>query len=184
MPTLIDTHVHRPMMSEAMGCLGVVPIVFGVAVLMNLFIGESDLPRELAGSTPWFGLGFALSAVLAVGFWFRNRIRFTLLERDAVHYIEIYDPKGPIVLQGPFEVQYGWNPTSAGRGPDMTLLIVGLVQDGELVVSFTEVWGAIYGAPKGWPTPFALKGPAKASYTAAGRTFCVSLVDALAPRGR
>ncbi|MCB9679148.1 MAG: hypothetical protein H6737_28860 [Alphaproteobacteria bacterium] len=179
--TLLETQLHRPGTSQALGCIASIPIILAVFVGVNLWIVLSGdrLPREIEGTTPYFVLATLITGAFAAWFWWRNRIRLTVVEREGVKYVEIYDPAAPIVLQEPIEVVYGWNSFHMPRAGTMTMLIVGLYQEGELRVSLTETWGSLYSPPHGWPSEFGLSGVAQASYTAAGKSFLPDLVNLL-----
>ncbi|MEZ4317384.1 MAG: hypothetical protein R3F61_07760 [Myxococcota bacterium] len=177
--TLLETHIHKHSTSGTLGCLISVPLILAVVVVVNLFIGESDLPPEIRGTTPWLVLITVVTGGLAGWFWVRSRIRLAVVRRDGQTFVEVYDPGAPLVLAGPFDVRYGWTSFHMPKAGTQTLLIVGLYDSDGLALSLTETWGTIYSPPHGWPSDFALEGQARASYTAAGTSFLPDLVNVL-----
>jgi len=181
MPTnLLEASVQRPMWSQVFGCLVVVSLVFFVAVAVNLFIGIDELPRGLRGSTPWFAGVGVLLGLFTAWLYRRNRIALVVLEREGVRYLEVHDPARPIVIRAPMQLQYGYFTLDMPKARRQTTLVVGVYQEGELEVSFTETWGTIYGPPEGWAEAVPMKGIAKATYDCAGSSFLPELVRLLA----
>ena len=179
-PPLLEASVNRPAVGEALGCLVSIPLILGVIVVVNLMIGADDLPPAVAGSTPWLGLATVITGGFAAVMWVRSRIPLRVVEHDGIRFLEIDDPNGAIVLKGPFELEYGFFQMHMPKAGTQTVLVVGVYQQGELEVSFTETWGSVYTPPEGWRNGIQLTGDAKASYAASAGTFCEALVRLLA----
>jgi hypothetical protein len=173
---VFETHVSRPGASTWVGVLAAFAICAAVVLGLNLYIGERQLPRELVGSTPWFGVLFVALSGVTGWVWWRSRRRLVLAAIDGVQVLEI-DDRPPVLLQGPFTIRTGWTRLPQPKGPDMTLLQV-VFYDGERVpLVLTETWGALYGTP-GWDEGVVLV-EAEASYSPSGLGMVTELVGAL-----
>lgn len=175
---LFRASVSKPSAGVIVGILAALAIVGAVAFGLNLFIGEAQLPRELRGTTPWFGLATAVLSAITGYFWWRGRRALSLVVQDGLQVLEI-DDRPPVVLAGPFDVRLGWTKVAQPKGPAMTLLQVVFVDGDSVPLVLTEYWGALYGAPD-WPEGLVTVGtPAKAAYSPSGTAFLTKLVDQL-----
>ena len=175
--TLLEGSLHKPMMNEAVGCAASVPLILAAVVVVNLFIGDDQLPREIRGSTPWFALATAITGAGAGWFWRRNRIRLKVIERDGERFLEIYDPSGPVVLQEPWQVEAGWFRMHMPKVGTQTTLVVGVYQEGELQVAFTEEKGSLFEPPTGWKENLQLPMGDHPAYAVSGMGVLQKLVQ-------
>ncbi len=175
---LLEGSLQKPLVGEAIGCLGALALIPLVAVAVNLFVGEAGLPREVRGTTPWFGAAAVLFGAITAVVWAKTRVRLTVVERDGERYVEVYDSGAPLVLKGPFDVRYGWAWVPMPQVGRVPLLVVGLYEDDRLVLALSEQRGALYTPPPDWPQDYALGGgPAQAAYTVGGMGFVPELVE-------
>jgi len=148
---LLTATVGSGCSAEVLGCLGALAIIPLVAVVVNLFAGDK-LPPELEGSTPWFlGAALVLGAI-TLWYYFHIRSRVEVVRtRDGVA-IRV---QGDELVREPFRVAYGFERHKIKSGvPATTILVLRVIKDDRLVVSFSEEWGAIHGTPdwpQGWP---------------------------------
>ena len=146
-----------------------------IAVIINLIAGKDRLPRELVGSTPWFGAGLVLFGALGgwVGWTSRVKIR---VYRGAQVIIKVEDRKRPLLLEGPFTLKYGYTRIKMPRAPAITSLLLGVYQGSSCVLSLQEEWGVIYGTPEGWPDKLPRLDPAP-FYSVMGRRLLNKLIE-------
>ncbi len=181
---LLETTAHRGMIIHLVGVVAAVGLIgvisFGVLLFMGLSDGFHRLPDgfEVVMVVSAVG-GFGLCA-LAFAMHVRSRIPVAFVRSDGEYFLEIDDPRGPIVLAAPFDVRFGWRTVYQPKGPNMTMVLVAFFVEGEHVVTITETWGALYGVPHGWPAEVVFEGGGPV-YSAGGRRFLVPLIDSIVP---
>jgi hypothetical protein len=162
----------------AFGCLVALAIIPLVAVVVNLIAGEDQLPDEIQGTTPWF-LGAAVLFGGIAFWWYRKtRRRFELVETAKGLEVRV---AGVTLVTTPVELAYGWEKQHIKAGLQITILMLGIIKDGQCVLTLTEEWGAIHGEPEGWKQgwPSLPTGPFSQHYKAMGGRFVADLARIL-----
>jgi hypothetical protein len=174
---LMSATVLRPGAQQGVGIVGALAAIAAVIVVLNLWIGDDQLPREIRGTTPWFGAVALALAGATGGLWARARRRLTLVEQDGRQVLEIAD-RPPVLLSGPFTVRTGWARMPAARGVSTTLVQVVFSEGDRVPLVLTEEWGAM-SAPPPWPEGLVAVQAADNAYASGGIRFLAQLVEAL-----
>lgn len=176
----VSATVMRPGAQRGVAFVGALALMAAVVVGVNLWIGEEQLPREIAWTTPWFGgLALVLGGATAA-LWARVRRRLVLVEQDGRQVLEI-DDRPPVVLSGPFTVRTGWARMPVARGAS-TIFVQVVFVDGERVpLVLTEEWGSLM-TPPPWPEGLVTVQQSDAVYTSGGIRFLTGLHEALERR--
>lgn len=152
MTVLVQGWVVRPRFTYILVAPAVLAVLCLVALGVNLWNGEEQLPPGIWAATPWFGaggVGFALvTAVLA---W-RNAIRVRLVSNEAgERFLEVYDPANALIIPSPMTCKYGYLRHRVDGAGQQTTLLAGVLHEGACRVAFKEVWGTAYSPPEDWP---------------------------------
>jgi hypothetical protein len=177
---LVSATVLRPGAQQGVAIVGAFALIVAVIVGVNLWIGDEQLPREIRGSTPWFGAVALALGGLTAGLWMRSRRRLTLVDQDGQQVLEI-DDRPPVLLSGPFTVRTGWTRLSVARGVSTILVQVVFVEGERVPLVLTEEWGALM-TPPPWPEGLVAVAGADAAYASGGIRFLKQLVDTLERR--
>jgi len=130
-------------------------IFAGVALGVNVAMGEEKLPRGLEGSTPFFGVALAVFVVLTVVAHFAIRVRVRVLSREepARVELEIVDrARSQTVKIAQTSSAWHRERIETGRGsiPNTVLELAILDEERHCPVMLCEELGAAYDAPRNW----------------------------------
>jgi hypothetical protein len=176
---ILSTWIATGIPAEALGCLVALAIIPLVAVAVIVIAGDAKLPDGLQGSTPYF-LGTAgLFGGLAAWWYRRNRVRLELVRTPEGLAVRV---AGVTVVTTPVELAYGWEKVHLKGSLKTTVLRLGIIKDGQCVLSLSEEWGALLGEPAGWNEGFPRlpTGPVTKHYTGLGGRFVTDLAQHLA----
>src|SRR5688500_19009474 len=96
--SLFSCTIYKKKHTNWAGFFLAMSIVCLVVIIVNVFIGEKKLPREIRGTNPYFVIGMLAFAVPAVYIWVYKKIKLEVYKMGYTICLDIADPVEPIQL--------------------------------------------------------------------------------------
>jgi hypothetical protein len=121
---LFTCHLYKKKHSSLAGFFLAISLVCLCVVIVNLCIGERELPPPIRGTNPYFLAGMLLLLAPAIYIWVAKRLHLDIYRSGNTVHLEISGDDQPLQLQFPLKVYAHWFKVPAPKGPDQKELYV------------------------------------------------------------
>lgn len=128
-------------------------IVCIVTVIVNLYIGEAQIPQGLQGKTSYFAIAAVILSVPGFYIYFTKKLKLVIYKIGQQLCVEIEDKSAlePIIITSPFTITKQWVHIDMGsRVKAKQLNLTFINAHNECVFTIYGNYGALQDPPIGW----------------------------------
>lgn len=143
-------NVLRKTDSNIIVFIAVLATICAVFCGVNLFVGDTKLPKGLRGTTNYFIIGALVFTAITFVYYYVKRFKINVIGGNNLLTVEILDKElaEPLIIRSSFKLHRQWTHQLAGKGPKMKLIYVTILNErDEAIVTFEGALGAAYSAP-------------------------------------